>query len=62
MDFRQLTSASSTLRRFDIQSKIGAGTYGVVYEAIDRDKATKVAIKKIKLTEDDDGVPSTAIR
>mmetsp|Transcript_45220 Transcript_45220/g.61335 ORF Transcript_45220/g.61335 Transcript_45220/m.61335 type:complete len:103 (+) Transcript_45220:157-465(+) len=42
--------------------KLGAGTYGVVYRA--RDKVTNeiVALKKIKLEKEDDGVPSTAIR
>jgi hypothetical protein len=39
-----------------------AGTYGMVYKA--REKATNefVALKKIKLEVDDEGVPSTALR
>jgi len=44
--------------------KIGEGTYGVVYKA--RDLTTKdnriVALKKIRLEAEDEGVPSTAIR
>ena len=42
--------------------KLGEGTYGVVYKA--QDKITKefVALKKIRLEKEDDGVPSTAIR
>ena len=42
--------------------KLGEGTYGVVYKA--QDKVTKeyVALKKIRLEKEDDGVPSTAIR
>lgn len=42
--------------------KIGEGTYGVVYKA--RDKITKqfVALKKIRLETESEGVPSTAIR
>ncbi len=41
---------------------VGEGTYGVVYKA--RDNITKelVAIKKIKLENEDEGVPSTALR
>ena len=39
-----------------------AGTYGVVYKA--REKATGefVALKKIRLEVEDEGVPSTALR
>lgn len=44
--------------------KIGEGTYGVVYKA--RDISTRegriVALKKIRLEAEDEGVPSTAIR
>lgn len=42
--------------------KIGEGTYGVVYKA--RDKVTNeyVALKKIRLESEDEGVPSTTIR
>ena len=47
---------------YEIINKIGAGTYGVVYEAIDKETKEKVAIKKIRLSQNDDGVPSTAIR
>ncbi|KIW49911.1 cyclin-dependent kinase 1 [Exophiala xenobiotica] len=43
--------------------KIGEGTYGVVYKARDLSNAGRiVALKKIRLEADDEGVPSTAIR
>lgn len=42
--------------------KLGEGTYGVVYKAIDLQTGETVAIKKIRLEKEDDGVPSTAIR
>lgn len=42
--------------------KIGEGTYGVVYKAIDRSTNKTIALKKIRLEQEDEGVPSTAIR
>lgn len=43
--------------------KVGEGTYGVVYRARDRSHNRIVALKKIRLEHDDnEGVPSTAIR
>ncbi|CAK4075990.1 unnamed protein product [Aphanomyces euteiches] len=43
-------------------SKIGEGTYGVVYKAVDLSSNRTVALKKIRLETEDDGVPSTAMR
>lgn len=45
---------------FDIYS--GLGTYGVVYKARDVGTNQIVALKKIRLEAEDEGVPSTAIR
>lgn len=42
--------------------KIGEGTYGVVYKALDRNSGKTVALKKIRLESEEEGVPSTAIR
>jgi len=42
--------------------KLGEGTYGVVYKAKNLQTGEIVAIKKIRLEKEDDGVPSTAIR
>ncbi|KAG6856133.1 hypothetical protein H0H87_007192 [Tephrocybe sp. NHM501043] len=42
--------------------KVGEGTYGVVYKARDTTNNLIVALKKIRLEAEDEGVPSTAIR
>lgn len=43
-------------------SKIGEGTYGVVYKAKDLQTNQIVALKKIRLKPEEEGTPSTAIR
>ncbi|XP_053985807.1 cyclin-dependent kinase 1-like [Hylaeus anthracinus] len=42
--------------------KIGEGTYGVVYKGKHKKTGEIVAMKKIRLESDDEGMPSTAIR
>ncbi|KAI0364869.1 Pkinase-domain-containing protein [Pilatotrama ljubarskyi] len=48
------------MERYSKIEKIG--TYGVVYKARDINTNTVVAMKKIRLEAEDEGVPSTAIR
>ncbi|KAK2112088.1 Cyclin-dependent kinase 3 [Saguinus oedipus] len=47
---------------FQKVEKIGEGTYGVVYKAKNRETGQLVALKKIRLDLETEGVPSTAIR
>jgi cyclin-dependent kinase 1 len=42
--------------------KIGEGTYGVVYKGKNKKTGQIVAMKKIRLESEDEGIPSTAIR
>lgn len=42
--------------------KIGEGTYGVVYKGRNKKTGQIVAMKKIRLESEDEGIPSTAIR
>jgi len=48
--------------RYDMIQKIGEGTYGVVYLATDRLTDRIIAMKKIRLDDEDEGIPSTALR
>ncbi|KAL7638025.1 UNVERIFIED_CONTAM: hypothetical protein RMT77_011650 [Armadillidium vulgare] len=42
--------------------KLGEGTYGIVYKAKNRKTGKFVAMKRIRLENEEEGVPSTAIR
>ena len=48
--------------RYERMERIGEGTYGVVFKARDNLEKDTVALKKIKLQNQDEGVPSTAMR
>ena len=50
------------LAAFEKVEKIGEGTYGVVYKARNRLTNDIIALKKIRIDQEDEGVPSTAIR
>mmetsp|Transcript_18371 Transcript_18371/g.16028 ORF Transcript_18371/g.16028 Transcript_18371/m.16028 type:complete len:139 (+) Transcript_18371:75-491(+) len=52
----------SRLDRYQKTDKVGEGTYGVVYKGKDKQTDEIIALKKIRLEHDDEGVPSTAIR
>lgn len=50
------------LANFQNLRKIGEGTYGEVYEAIDLSNNNKVAVKKLRIENKDEGIPITALR
>jgi len=50
------------MERFQKLEKVGEGTYGVVYKARDKKTGDLLALKKIRLEAEDEGIPSTAIR
>ena len=57
-----LTKNISEIEKYEKLEKLGEGTYGVVYKGKHKETGELVAIKKIRLEKEDDGVPSTAIR
>lgn len=50
------------MEKYSKIEKVGEGTYGVVYKARTNKTGEIVALKKIRLEQEDEGVPSTAIR
>ena len=52
----------SVVDRYEKLEKIGEGTYGVVYKAKDKENGEIVALKKVRMGNEDEGVPSTALR
>jgi serine/threonine protein kinase len=52
-----------SIARYQREAKLGEGSYGVVYRAIDTRTGMTVALKILKLDDlDEDGVPSTLLR
>lgn len=50
------------LEKYAKIDKVGEGTYGVVYKCQNKQTKEYVALKKIRLENEDEGIPSTAIR
>ena len=42
--------------------RVGEGTYGTVYKAIDQRMDMQVALKKVKIRKADDGLPKEFLR
>ena len=56
------TDVEKRLNEFSKVRKIGEGTYGEVYEAIDTTNNRRVAMKKMRIENKDEGIPITALR
>ena len=55
-------SQRDELEKYIKLDKVGEGTYGVVYKCKNKDTQEFCALKKIRLENEDEGIPSTAIR
>lgn len=54
---------SSTKRRFEVEAKLGSGTYGSVYRCFDNKTQQTVALKKLKISAlEDYGIPGIILR
>lgn len=49
-------------KRYEKIEKLGEGTYGIVYKVKDLRTEEIVALKKIRLENENEGMPSTAMR
>jgi len=58
----QIGFGDSGLSRYQKIEKIGKGTYGEVYKAIDLQENKLIALKKMIRESEQEGVASTAIR
>ena len=55
-------SGMASISDYEKSEKIGEGTYGVVYKARNKKNGKFVALKKIRLESEEEGVPSTTVR
>ena len=57
-----MTEYKDKLDLYIKEEKLGEGTYGVVYKCKNKETGNYVALKKVRLENEDEGIPSTSIR
>ncbi|CAD5212372.1 unnamed protein product [Bursaphelenchus okinawaensis] len=55
-------SGTRTVKEYKFVRRIEEGTFGIVYEAIELDSDTTVALKKLKMEKEREGFPITSLR
>ena len=50
------------MQKYEKLEKIGEGTYGTVFKGKAKETQEIVALKRVRLDDDDEGVPSSALR
>ena len=50
------------MQKYEKLEKIGEGTYGTVFKAKNRETGEIVALKRVRLDDDEEGVPSSALQ
>lgn len=50
------------MQKYEKLEKIGEGTYGTVFKGKNLQTQEIVALKRVRLDDDDEGVPSSALR
>lgn len=52
----------NALDKYEIMDKIGEGIYGTVFKVKEKKTKNYYALKKVKMNNVDEGIPSTTIR
>lgn len=51
-----------SLDKYTRAEPVGGGAYGIVYKGCDTQTGETIAVKRIKIEVENEGIPSTAIR